>query len=170
MLADMLTVREEFGSVRGASSHSSATRGTTLQTRSWSCARSWGCTSAPAARRSLCPRRRFGKCRAVAAETGAVLEFTDDIRQGRRTVTPCIRIYGFPWASPQNCGCAHKASAAVSGQQGAYGHGEARGHLFLHCSPSFHDRETTVGERYTKKRPCGDGGHGRCSSAAGAAV
>ena len=52
MLADIMTARE----CAAASSPSSATPATTLPTPSWSSARSSACTSAPAARRSSCPR------------------------------------------------------------------------------------------------------------------
>ena len=105
MLADMLTVREEFGSVRGRKLTFFGDARNNVATRSWSCVRSWGCTSAPAARRSLCPRRRLSQSAALSRRKRALCwNLRTTSGRGRRTVTPCIRIYGFPWASPQNCG------------------------------------------------------------------
>ena len=87
------------------------------------------------------------KCRAVAAETGAVLEFTDDPAQGAKD---CDVLYTDIWVSmgepaelwekriklmlPYQINKELMAMAKPTA-------------IFMHCLPAFHDRLTTMGEQ-----------------------
>ena len=77
------------------------------------------------------------KCQAVAAETGAVLEFTDDVAVGARDCDVLwekrIKLLR-PYQVNKEVMAMAKPTA-----------------IFEHCLPSFHDRETTVGEDIHQK-------------------
>ena len=83
MLADVLTIKEEFGDVRGRKlTFFGDARNNVANSLMVVCAKlgMHFCACGP---RELMPKAGLvDKCRAVAAETGAVLEFTDVVRQG----------------------------------------------------------------------------------------
>ena len=147
MLADMLTVREEFGSVRGHKlTFFGDARNNVANSLMVVCAKlgMHFCACGPA---ELMPAAALvAKCRAVAAETGAVLEFTDDIRQG---AADCDAVYTDIWLSMGEPAELWDARIKllrpyqVNTELMAMAKPEA---IFLHCLPSLHDRETTVGE------------------------
>lgn len=152
MLADMLTVREEFGSVRGRKlTFFGDARNNVANSLMVVCAKlgMHFCACGPA---ELMPAAALvAKCRAVAAETGAVLEFTDDIRQG---AADCDAVYTDIWLSMGEPAELWDARIKllrpyqVNTELMAMAKPEA---IFLHCLPSFHDRETTVGEEIYEK-------------------
>lgn len=152
MLADMLTVREEFGSVRGRKlTFFGDARNNVANSLMVVCAKlgMHFCACGPA---ELMPAAALvAKCRAVAAETGAVLEFTDDIRQG---AADCDAVYTDIWLSMGEPAELWDARIKllrpyqVNKELMAMAKPEA---IFLHCLPSFHDRETTVGEEIYEK-------------------
>lgn len=152
MLADMLTVREEFGSVRGRKlTFFGDARNNVANSLMVVCAKlgMHFCACGPA---ELMPAAALvAKCRAVAAETGAVLGFTDDIRQG---AADCDAVYTDIWLSMGEPAELWDARIKllrpyqVNTELMAMAKPEA---IFLHCLPSFHDRETTVGEEIYEK-------------------
>ena len=91
------------------------------------------------------------KCQAVAAETGAVLEFTDDVAAGARD---CDVLYTDIWLSmgeptelweqrikllrPYQVNKEVMAMAKPTA-------------IFEHCLPSFHDTNTTIGREIADK-------------------
>lgn len=152
MLADMLTVREEFGSVRGRKlTFFGDARNNVANSLMVVCAKLGlhFCACGPA---ELMPAAALvAKCRAVAAETGAVLKFTDDIRQG---AADCDAVYTDIWLSMGEPAELWDARIKllrpyqVNKELMAMAKPEA---IFLHCLPSFHDRETTVSEEIYEK-------------------
>ena len=152
MLADMLTVREEFGSMRGRKlTFFGDARNNVANSLMVVCAKlgMHFCACGPA---ELMPAAALvAKCRAVAAETGAVLKFTDDIRQG---AADCDAVYTDIWLSMGEPAELWDARIKllrpyqVNKELMAMAKPEA---IFLHCLPSFHDRETTVGEEIYEK-------------------
>ena len=91
------------------------------------------------------------KCQAVAAETGAVLEFTDDVAQGAKD---CDVLYTDIWLSMGEPAELWEKRIKllrpyqVNKELMAMAKPTA---IFEHCLPSFHDRETTVGEDIYQK-------------------
>ena len=91
------------------------------------------------------------KAAAVAAETGAVLEFTDDVAVGARD---CDVLYTDIWLSMGEPAELWEKRIKllrpyqVNKEVMAMAKPTA---IFEHCLPSFHDRETTVGEDIYQK-------------------
>ena len=152
MLADIMTAREEFGDMRGRKLTFFGDARNNVANSLMVVSAKLGmhfCACGPA---ELMPAAALvAKCRAVAAETGAVLEFTDDIRQG---AADCDAVYTDIWLSMGEPAELWDARIKllrpyqVNTELMAMAKPEA---IFLHCLPSFHDRETTVGEEIYEK-------------------
>ena len=152
MLADIMTAREEFGDMRGRKlTFFGDARNNVANSLMVVCAKlgMHFCACGP---KELMPEDwLIEKCRAVAAETGAVLEFTDDVAAGARD---CDVLYTDIWLSmgeptelweqrikllrPYQVNKEVMAMAKPTA-------------IFEHCLPSFHDRETTIGEEIYQK-------------------
>ena len=97
MLADIMTAREEFGDLRGRKlTFFGDARNNVANSLMVVCAKlgMHFCACGP---QELMPEEwLIEKCKAVAAETGAVLEFTDDVAQGAKD---CDILYTDIWLS-----------------------------------------------------------------------
>lgn len=152
MLADILTAREEFGDLRGRKlTFFGDARNNVANSLMVVCAK-LGLHYCACGPKELMPKAELvEKCRAIAAESGAVLEFTDDPAQGARD---CDILYTDIWLSmgepaelweqrirlllPYQINAALMARAKPTA-------------IFMHCLPAFHDRNTTVGEEIYQK-------------------
>lgn len=92
------------------------------------------------------------KCQSIAKKTGAKITVTDDIDKG---VNNCDFIYTDVWVSmgePENVWAERikllKAYQVTLELMKKTGKPETK---FLHCLPSFHNRETTIGEEIYQK-------------------
>ena len=152
MLADILTVKEEFGDLRGRKlTFFGDARNNVANSLMVVCAKlgMHFCACGP---QELMPAEALvEKCRAVAAETGAVLEFTSDVAQGAKD---CDVLYTDIWLSmgePAEL-WAKRIKLLLPYQVNKELMAMAKPTaIFLHCLPSFHDRETTVGEDIYQK-------------------
>ena len=152
MLADIMTVREVFGDVRGRKlTFFGDARNNVANSLMVVCAKlgMHFCACGP---KKLMPAEALvEKCQAVAADTGAVLEFTDDVAQGARD---CDVLYTDIWLSmgePDEL-WAKRIKLLLPYQVNREVMAMAKPTaIFLHCLPSFHDRETTVGEDIYRK-------------------
>ena len=152
MLADILTVKEEFGDVRGRKlTFFGAARNNVANSLMVVCAKlgMHFCACGP---KELMPAEELvEKCRAVAAETGAVLEFTSDVAQGAKD---CDVLYTDIWLSmgePAELWEKRiKLLLPYQVNQKVMDMAKPTA-IFMHCLPSFHDRETTVGEDIYQK-------------------
>ena len=152
MLADILTVKEEFGDLRGRKlTFFGDARNNVANSLMVVCAKlgMHFCACGP---QELMPAEALvEKCRAVAAETGAVLEFTSDVAQGAKD---CDVLYTDIWLSmgePAEL-WAQRIKLLLPYQVNKELMAMAKPTaIFLHCLPSFHDRETTVGEDIYQK-------------------
>ena len=152
MLADILTVREEFGDVRGRKlTFFGDARNNVANSLMVVCAK-LGMRFCACGPKELMPSLALvEKCRAVAAETGAVLEFTDDVAQGAKD---CDVLYTDIWLSMGESDAlwAKRIKLLLPYQVNKEVMAMAKSTaIFLHCLPSFHDRETTVGEDIYQK-------------------
>jgi ornithine carbamoyltransferase len=147
MLADILTVKEEFGDVRGRKlTFFGDARNNVANSLMVVCAKlgMHFCACGP---EELMPKAELvEKCRAIAAETGAEIELTTDIKQGAKD---CDVLYTDIWLSmgePAEL-WAKRIKLLLPYQVNKELMAMAKPTaIFLHCLPSFHDRETTVGE------------------------
>ena len=103
ILADLLTIREHFGSLEGVKlvymGDARYNMGNSLMV---GCAKMGMHFVGLRARRSTSPTRSsIAECQEIAAETGATLDFMDRARcRPCRARTWCIPTSGSPWASP----------------------------------------------------------------------
>ena len=152
MLADIMTAREEFGDLRGRKlTFFGDARNNVANSLMVVCAKlgMHFCACGP---QELMPEEwLIEKCKAVAAETGAVLEFTDDVAQGAKD---CDVLYTDIWVSMGEPAELWEKRIKlllpyqVNKEVMAMAKPTA---IFLHCLPSFHDRETTIGEDIYQK-------------------
>ena len=92
------------------------------------------------------------QCRAVAAETGARMTITDDVEAG---VKGCDFIYTDIWVSMGEPDEVWKERIAIlkpyqvnASLMAKTGNPECK---FMHCLPSYHNRETKAGEEVYRK-------------------
>ena len=152
MLADIMTAREEFGDMRGRKlTFCGYARNNVANSLMVVCAKlgMHFCACGP---KELMPEDwLIEKCQAVAAETGAVLEFTDDVAVGARD---CDVLYTDIWLSMGEPAELWEKRIKllrpyqVNKEVMAMAKPTA---IFEDCLPSFHDRETTVGEDIYQK-------------------
>ena len=152
MLADILTVKEEFGDVRGRKlTFFGDARNNVANSLMVVCAKlgMHFCACGP---QELMPADDLvEKCRAIAAETGAEIELTTDIKQGAKDAdvlyTDIWLSMGEPaelWAQRIKLLLPYQVNKELMAMAKPTA-------IFLHCLPSFHDRETTVGEEIYQK-------------------
>ncbi len=152
MLADMLTAKEEFGDLRGRKlTFFGDARNNVANSLMVVCSK-LGMRFCACGPKELMPNEELvAKCRAVAAETGAEIVLTDDVSVGAKD---CDIVYTDIWVSmgePAEL-WAKRIELLLPYQVNANVMAMAKPTaIFLHCLPSFHDRETTVGEDIYQK-------------------
>lgn len=152
MLADILTVKEEFGDVRGRKlTFFGDARNNVANSLMVVCAK-LGMNFCACGPKALMPAADLvAQCEAVARETGAVLEFTEDVKQGARD---CDVLYTDIWLSmgePAELWDQRiKLLLPYQVNKDVIAMAKPTA-IFLHCLPSFHDRETAVGESIYEK-------------------
>lgn len=152
MLADMLTAKEEFGDLRGRKlTFFGDARNNVANSLMVVCSK-LGMRFCACGPKELMPSDELvAKCKAVAAETGAEIVLTDDVSVGAKD---CDIVYTDIWVSmgePAEL-WAKRIELLLPYQVNANVMAMAKPTaIFLHCLPSFHDRETTVGEDIYQK-------------------
>ena len=152
MLADILTVKEEFGDVRGRKlTFFGDARNNVANSLMIVCAK-LGMTFCACGPKELMPSEDLvAKCQEVAKETGAKLQFTQDVKEGAKDAdvlyTDIWVSMGEPaelWAKRIELLLPYQVNKDVMAMA-------KKTSIFLHCLPSFHDRNTTVGEDIYQK-------------------
>ena len=152
ILADFLTIREHFGSLSGIKlvymGDARYNMGNSLMV---GCAKMGMHFVACAPSDYFPDSRLIDKCRRIAAETGAVLEFEEDIT---KAVAGAHVIYTDVWVSmgePDQVWetriqdlLPYRVTADVMRKAGPDA-------VFMHCLPSFHDLNTTIGKSIFEK-------------------
>ena len=147
MLADILTVQEEFGQIRGRKlTFFGDARNNVANSLMVVCAKLGMHYCACGPKEQMPKPELVEECRRIAQETGAVIELTDDVRKGAGNASV---LYTDIWVSMGEDPSLweerirllkpYKINAEVMAMA-------APDAVFLHCLPSFHDRNTTVGE------------------------
>jgi ornithine carbamoyltransferase len=152
MLADILTVREEFHDERGRKlTFFGDARNNVANSLMVVCAK-LGMRFCACGPKELWPAEDLiAKCQAIAKETGAELEFTDDPMEGAKD---CDVLYTDIWLSmgePDELWA--KRIELLHPYQVNQKLLDAANEnvIFLHCLPAFHDRETEIGEKIYQK-------------------
>ena len=152
MLADILTVKEEFGDVRGRKlTFFGDARNNVANSLMIVCAKlgMHFCACGP---EELMPSdEHVAKCREVASKTGAEIELTDDIKIGAKDADVLYTDIWLSMGEPEELWEPRiklLRPYQVNKELMAMAKPTA---IFLHCLPSFHDRNTTVGENIYQK-------------------
>lgn len=153
ILADMLTIREHFGKLKGINftymGDARFNMGNSLMV---------GCAKLGLNFTACCPKKYFpdpeliDTCKKIAEESGAVLTFTEDINQGVKNADV---IYTDIWVSmgeptevwkeriddlsPYQV---NKQLMEMTGKSDT---------VFMHCLPSYHDLKTKIGKEMGEK-------------------
>jgi len=152
ILADFLTIQEHFGELKGKKlvymGDARYNMGNSLMV---------GCAKMGMHFVACAPEKYFpdpglvARCRAIAAETGAVLEFITD---PETAVQGAHVIYSDVWVSMgEPASVWEERINDLSGYRVTMGILEAAGEQcrFMHCLPSFHDVNTTIGREVCEK-------------------
>ena len=147
ILADFLTIQEHFGKLKGVKlvylGDARFNMGNSLMV---------GCAKMGMHFVACAPKKYFpdpelvAQCQAVAQETGAVLEFCEDpetaVQDADVLYTDVWVSMGEPmetWAERIADLAAYQVNAALMAKAGPQA-------VFMHCLPSFHDLNTTIGK------------------------
>ena len=152
VLADFLTIREHFGSLKGKKlvymGDARYNMGDSLMI---GCAKMGMRFVACAPKAYFPPAALTEQCRAIAAETGASIDFMEDpiaAAQGADVIYTDVWVsMGEPdavWAERIKALLPYQVNAAVMEAAGP----QCR---FMHCLPSFHDLNTTIGQKIHEK-------------------
>ena len=151
ILADFLTIREHFGFLKGIKlvymGDARYNMGNSLMV---GCAKMGMHFVACAPKKYWPDEKLIADCRAIAAETGAVLEFSEDVSavSGAHAIYTDVWVsMGEPdsvWEERINDLIPYRVTAEIMRKAGPQS-------IFMHCLPSFHDLNTTIGRTIYEK-------------------
>jgi ornithine carbamoyltransferase len=152
ILADFLTIREHFGSLEGIKlvymGDARYNMGNSLMV---------GCAKMGMHFVACAPEKYFpnaelvAQCRAIAAETGAVLEFIQDPTEATKGASV---IYTDVWVSmgePDSVWEERISELTPYRVTSALMENAGEQCVFMHCLPAFHDLNTTIGKQIHDK-------------------
>ena len=147
ILADLLTVREKFGKLKGIDfTYMGDARFNMGNSLMIGCAK-MGLNFTACAPEGYFPNEKLiEKCRAVAAETGATLRFETDPVKGAEGADV---IYTDVWVSMGEPDAVwdERIGALLPYQvNGELMKHAAQGAIFMHCLPAYHDHKTQIGK------------------------
>lgn len=152
MLADLLTIREEFGDLKGRRltylGDARYNMGNSLMVASAKMGMHFTACTDPA---YYPDKALIEACEEIAAETGATLTFTDDAMAGTKDAdvlyTDVWVSMGEPdevWAERIKALTPYRVTQALMDNA-------AEKAIFMHCLPAFHDLKTTIGREVGEK-------------------
>ncbi len=152
MIADMLTIREQLGRLEGVKlvymGDARYNMGNSLMVV---CAKLGIDFTACTNRKYFPDKQLIDTCKEIAAQTGAHLTFTEDVKEG---VTDADVIYTDVWVSmgePEEV-WKERIEALMPYQVNSDVMGYAKNSaIFMHCLPAFHDLKTTIGQQVFEK-------------------
>ena len=152
MLADVMTIQEEFGDPKGRKlvfcGDARNNVGNSLMVVSVKLGMNFACC----APKNLWPEESLvNECKQIAAETGATITLTEDIMEGTKDAdviyTDVWVSMGEPmelWQERINLLKPYQVTMQVMNNA-------KENAIFLHCLPSFHNNETTIGKEIEEK-------------------
>lgn len=152
MLADLLTVEEKFGTLKGINfTYMGDARNNMGNSLMVACAK-MGLNFTACAPKELFPAQELvEQCRLIAAENGCTVRLTEDVTEG---TTGADVIYTDIWVSmgePDSV-WAERIRLLTPYQVNAKAMANAKDTaIFMHCLPSFHDTKTTIGAEIAEK-------------------
>ena len=152
MIADMLTVRENFGRLRGLKlTFFGDARNNVANSLMVVCAKLGMHFCACGPKENMPGDELVATCRTIAQATGGSVTLTDSVAEGAKDAsviyTDIWVSMGEPeelWAERIKLLSPYQVNAAVMEQA-------ASDAIFMHCLPSFHDTKTTIGADIAQK-------------------
>ncbi len=152
MLADLLTIREHFGYLKGIRfTYMGDARYNMGNSLMVACAKMGMHFTACTAEKYFPDRKLVEECERIAAETGASVSLTEDVETGAKGADV---IYTDVWVSmgePDEVWeerikelSPYQVNARVMGCAG-------KNAVFMHCLPAFHDLDTKIGREISRK-------------------
>ena len=152
MLADILTVREEFGDEKGRKLTFFGDARNNVANSLMVVSSKLGMHFCACGPKELWPKEELIEtCKKTAGETGAVLEFTEDPFEGAKD---CDVLYTDIWLSmgePDELWAKRIALLQKYQVNQTLMDAAKDEAIFMHCLPAFHDRNTTIGEEIYQK-------------------
>lgn len=152
MLADVMTIQEEFGDLKGRKlvfcGDARNNVGNSLMVVSAKLGMNFACC----APKNLWPEESLvNECKKIASETGSIITLTEDIMEGTKDAdaiyTDVWVSMGEPmelWQERINLLKPYQVTMQVMNNA-------KENAIFLHCLPSFHNNETTIGKEIEEK-------------------
>lgn len=152
MLADMLTVREHLGRLKGVKfTYMGDARYNMGNSLMVTCAKLGMNFVACTSKKYFPDEELVAKCRAIAEETGATITLTEDVAAGTKDADV---IYTDVWVSmgePEEA-WAERLSDLMPYQVNKAAMANAKPEaIFMHCLPAFHDLKTKIGREVYEK-------------------
>ena len=152
MLADVLTVEENFGHLKGIKLvFMGDARNNVANSLMVVCAK-MGMHFVACAPKNLWPSEELTlKCKDIASLTGATIEFTEDVNMGTKDADV---IYTDVWVSmgePEEVWAERVRTLKPYQVNKEIMNNASKDAIFLHCLPSFHDLNTTIGKEIYEK-------------------
>lgn len=152
MLADFLTIKENFGRLKGINLVFCGDGRNNVANSLMVASSKLGVNYTLAAPKSLWPDENLIQiCKDIAATTGSVIKFTEDIMEATKNAdaiyTDVWVSMGEPdsvWAERINLLSKYQVNKEVMANAN-------KDAIFLHCLPSFHDLNTTLGKEIHEK-------------------
>ncbi len=152
MLADVMTIQEEFGSLEGRKLVFCGDARNNVANSLMVVSAKLGMHFACCAPKNLWPEETLvAECRKIAEQTGATITMTEDIMEGTKDADA---IYTDVWVSmgekmelwQERINLLKPYQVTMAVMNNAKEHA-----IFLHCLPSFHNNETTIGKEIEEK-------------------
>ena len=152
MLADVLTIEENFGHLKGINLvFMGDARNNVANSLMVVCAK-MGMHFVACAPKNLWPSEELTlKCKDIASLTGATIEFTEDVNMGTKDADV---IYTDVWVSmgePEEVWAERVRTLKPYQVNKEVMNNASKDAIFLHCLPSFHDLNTTIGKEIYEK-------------------
>lgn len=152
MLADLLTIREKFGSLEGVKfTYMGDARYNMGNSLMIACSKMGMHFTACAPKKYFPAQELVDECRAVADQTGATITLTEDVNEGTKDADV---IYTDVWVSMGEPDAVWeeriKELSPYQVNAKAMANGSDRV-IFMHCLPAFHDLKTKIGKEMGEK-------------------
>ncbi len=152
MLADLLTIREKFGSLEGVKfTYMGDARYNMGNSLMIACSKMGMHFTACAPKKYFPAQELVDECRAVADQTGATITLTEDVNEGTKGADV---IYTDVWVSMGESDAVWeeriKELSPYQVNAKAMANGSDRV-IFMHCLPAFHDLKTKIGKEMGEK-------------------
>ena len=152
MLADLLTIREHFGYLKGIKlTYMGDARYNMGNSLMVACAKMGMHFTACTTKEYFPEESLVAECRKVAEETGAAITLTEDVKEG---TTGANVIYTDVWVSmgePDEVWAARIKALSPYQVNKAVMENAGPEAIFLHCLPAFHDHKTQIGAKVGEK-------------------